>query len=190
MLTRRLLVTFRISRGESRQPHSNVHFFTSHFMTTLKSEGVDAVASWTVNKKINVFEKKLIFIPVNANLHWSLCVVVNPGRIANSFNEEGSLLQERSWYVPLLDEFVSIRNHLTTVLPTYSILFLDSLTMHNKNMYATHIRKWLNREWKRLGMGKVRNSSVPFDMKNMPLHAPKSKFGLSIIVVSDFVIFQ
>ena len=159
-------------------------------MTTLKSEGVDAVASWTVNKKINVFEKKLIFIPVNANLHWSLCVVVNPGRIANSFNEEGSLLQERSWYVPLLDEFVSIRNHLTTVLPTYSILFLDSLTMHNKNMYATHIRKWLNREWKRLGMGKVRNSSVPFDMKNMPLHAPKSKFGLSIIVVSDFVIFQ
>lgn len=98
MLTLRLsLVTFRISRGESRQPHSNVHFFTSHFMTTLKSEGVDAVASWTVNKKINVFEKKLIFIPVNANLHWSLCVVVNPGRIANSFDGEGSYDQERAW---------------------------------------------------------------------------------------------
>jgi len=67
-------------------------------MSTLKSEGLEAVASWTVNKKINVFEKKLIFIPINANLHWSLCVVVNPGLIANSFTE-GSPDQERSWYV-------------------------------------------------------------------------------------------
>ena len=51
---------------------------------------------WTVNKKINVFEKKLIFIPINANLHWSLCVVVNPGLIANSFTE-CLPHQERSW---------------------------------------------------------------------------------------------
>lgn len=105
-------VSFRISRGESNQPRSKVHFFTSHFMTTLKDKGVDAVASWTVNKKINVFEKKLIFIPVNADLHWSLCVVVNPGLIANSFNGEGSPYhsnQEMSWYVTLVKDSVFIR---------------------------------------------------------------------------------
>ena len=53
-------------------------------MTTLKRKGVDAVSSWTKNKNINVFTKQLIFVPVNADLHWSLCVVVNPGLIASN----------------------------------------------------------------------------------------------------------
>ena len=55
-------------------------------MTTLKDEGLEAVSKWTENKNINVFEKKLVFIPVNADLHWSLCVVVNPGLIANNLD--------------------------------------------------------------------------------------------------------
>ncbi len=86
----------RIGRGESQLPSSNVHFFTSHFMTTLKDDGPEAVASWTAKKNINVFEKKLIFIPVNADLHWSLCVVVNPGLIANSFDTDISEDEEHS----------------------------------------------------------------------------------------------
>ena len=53
-------------------------------MTTLRSEGAKAVQSWTANKNINVFKKRLIFVPVNADLHWSLCVVVNPGLIASN----------------------------------------------------------------------------------------------------------
>ncbi len=76
----------RISRGESQQPSSNVHFFTSQFMTTLKEKGPRAVASWTGKKHINLFQKKLVFIPVNADLHWLLCVVVNPGLIANNLD--------------------------------------------------------------------------------------------------------
>ena len=87
----------RISRGESQRPMSTVHFFTSHFMTTLKDEGTKAVESWTANKNINVFEKKLIFVPINANLHWSLCVVVNPGYIANHFYGRESPSEKRSW---------------------------------------------------------------------------------------------
>ena len=55
-------------------------------MTTLKDKGIKAVSSWTANKNINVFKKRLIFIPVNENLHWSLCVVVNPGLIANNYD--------------------------------------------------------------------------------------------------------
>ena len=76
----------RISRGESQQPDSNTHFFTSHFMTALKDDGPGAVSSWTAKKRI--FQKRLIFIPVNADLHWALCVVVNPGLIANCYNED------------------------------------------------------------------------------------------------------
>ena len=55
-------------------------------MTTLKDKGTQAVSSWTANKNINVFEKRLVFIPVNENLHWFLCVFVNPGLIANNYD--------------------------------------------------------------------------------------------------------
>jgi len=81
-------LSHRISRGESQQQSSKVHFFSSHFMTTLKEKGPEAIASWTEKKNINVFEKKLVFIPVNADLHWSLCVVVNPGLIANNLDSD------------------------------------------------------------------------------------------------------
>ena len=57
-------------------------------MTKLKDEGIKAIASWTENKNINVFDKKLVFIPVNADLHFSLCVVVNPGLIANNLDSD------------------------------------------------------------------------------------------------------
>ena len=89
--------SYRISRGEPNQPDSKVHFFTSHFMTTLKEDGPDAVASWTAKKKINIFEKKLIFIPVHADNHWSLCVVVNPGLILNIYDENIAEDKEHAW---------------------------------------------------------------------------------------------
>jgi len=67
-------------------------------MTTLKNDGTKSVASWTINKNIDVFQKKLIFIPVNAGKHWSLCVVVNPGLIANWFDEEDvEETEEHAW---------------------------------------------------------------------------------------------
>ena len=56
-----------------------------------------------------------------------------------------------------------------------SILFLDSLKMHSKNMYAKHIRKWLNFEWKRLGKGKVGGNIQPFANESMPSLSPRSK---------------
>jgi len=88
----------RISRGESNNPDSDVHFFTSHFMTTLKDEGPEAVSSWTAKKNINIFKKKFVFIPVNADLHWSLCVVVNAGLIANWYDSENVPdTEEHSW---------------------------------------------------------------------------------------------
>ena len=102
MLIHAALATLvRISRHEAQKRNPDVHFFTSHFMTTLKRKGVDAVSSWTANKNINVFKKRLIFVPVNADLHWSLCVVVNPGliasnhaQIANKHDEDSQDIQE------------------------------------------------------------------------------------------------
>ena len=34
-----------------------------------------------------MFDKKFIFVPVNSDLHWSLCVVVNPGQIVHAIHD-------------------------------------------------------------------------------------------------------
>ena len=122
-------------------------------MTTLKMDGPDAVVSWTKKKGINIFEKKLIFIPVNADLHWSLLVVVNPGLIANVYNDDLPETEDHSF-----------------------ILFLDSLKMHNKHVYAKHIRQWLNSEHRRLGRGEVGGMIDPFTHDCIRVVSPKSTY--------------
>ena len=84
-LSFKFLTIINISRIWRKEPaESKVHFFTSHFFTTLQENDVQGVSSWTVKKKIDVFNKSFIFLPINEYLHWSLCVVVNPGEIMNS----------------------------------------------------------------------------------------------------------
>lgn len=60
---------------------SNIHLFPSLFFTTMKMKGVKDVVNWTKKHGVDIFTKKLIFIPVNDARHWSLCVVLNPGAI-------------------------------------------------------------------------------------------------------------
>ncbi|XP_077234137.1 putative ubiquitin-like-specific protease 2B [Tasmannia lanceolata] len=68
------------------------HFFNSFFFRKLADldkdpgsalEGRAAfqrVRKWT--RKVNIFEKDYIFVPVNFNLHWSLIVICHPGEVA------------------------------------------------------------------------------------------------------------
>eukprot|EP00563_Minutocellus_polymorphus_P004411 CAMPEP_0181044106 /NCGR_PEP_ID=MMETSP1070-20121207/13080_1 /TAXON_ID=265543 /ORGANISM="Minutocellus polymorphus, Strain NH13" /LENGTH=1161 /DNA_ID=CAMNT_0023122511 /DNA_START=127 /DNA_END=3612 /DNA_ORIENTATION=+ len=109
---------------------SAVHFFTSHFFTTLDEEGPAAVSSWTAKKNIDIFKKRFVFIPINESLHWSLCVVVNPGAISNEYVDEDDQSDDQDFPC---------------------ILFLDSLKAHRKARVATKVRNWLNHEAKRLG---------------------------------------
>jgi Ulp1 family protease len=41
-----------------------------------------------------MFCKKFIFVPVNGDLHWSLCVIVNPGQIMHVLNENSDEQEE------------------------------------------------------------------------------------------------
>ncbi len=56
---------------------SSVHFFSTHFYNELANGGCDPVANWTTNQGINIFEKKMILIPVNIKKQLSLCAVIN-----------------------------------------------------------------------------------------------------------------
>uniref|UniRef100_A0A7S2AA63 Ubiquitin-like protease family profile domain-containing protein n=1 Tax=Trieres chinensis TaxID=1514140 RepID=A0A7S2AA63_TRICV len=135
---------------EKRRPvTSSVYFFTSHFFSTLQEDGPEAVTSWTAKKNIDIFQKKLIFLPINESLHWSLCVVVNPGSIMNSIScGRGQRFEQ--WPC---------------------ILFFDSLKAHRKSKVASKVRGWLNSEAMRLG--KFGSEDKPFSVSSMKVYDPK-----------------
>ncbi|OAY80939.1 putative ubiquitin-like-specific protease 2B [Ananas comosus] len=104
------------------------HFFNSFFFRKLAdldkdpgkvSEGRAAflrVRKWT--RKVNIFEKDYIFIPVNFNLHWSLLVICHPGEVATF---EADDLRECS-KVPCILHMDSLKgNHsgLKNILQSY-----------------------------------------------------------------------
>ncbi|KAG6705185.1 hypothetical protein I3842_07G168500 [Carya illinoinensis] len=74
------------------------HFFNSFFFRKLAdmdkdptsaSDGRAAflrVRKWT--RKVDIFEKDYIFIPINFNLHWSLIVICHPGEVARLEDED------------------------------------------------------------------------------------------------------
>jgi len=144
-----------ISRKEALLK-SCVHFFTSHFYTTLQDEGVDAVSSWTTKKGINIFSKRIIFLPINQSLHWSLCAVVNPGLIEN--------------YDKIHAHNHSLYNeNVDSELEVPCIIFLDSLKAHQKNVVACNVRRWLNHEWKKIKGGET----DVFTKQSIVLFTPK-----------------
>ncbi|KAG0454920.1 hypothetical protein HPP92_024212 [Vanilla planifolia] len=91
------------------------YFFNSFFFRKLAdldknpasiSEGRAAfqrVRKWT--RKVNIFEKDYLFIPVNFNLHWSLLVICHPGEIT-TFNGDAI---KRSPRVPCILHMDSIK---------------------------------------------------------------------------------
>lgn len=91
------------------------HFFNSFFFRKLADlekyppgtfDGRAAflrVRKWT--KKVNLFEKDFIFIPVNHNYHWSLLLICHPGDVANFTDEDPRQLER----VPCILHMDSIR---------------------------------------------------------------------------------
>ncbi|GFH53921.1 hypothetical protein CTEN210_10397 [Chaetoceros tenuissimus] len=105
-----------------------VHVFPSQFYTELEQKGVESVTSWTANRNIDIFEKKYVFVPVNKDIHWSLLVIVNPGKIVSDDKKE-------AWDQHLEHPYV---------------LFMDSLRAHNKSKLQKTLYTWLNAEAARL----------------------------------------
>ena len=133
---------------------SNVHIFSSHFFTALSDEGPQVVESWTAKKNIDIFQKKLVFIPINRSLHWSLAVLINPGAVVNAIE-----------YHEDPDDIC--QNPEEKGLPC--MVFLDSLKAHKKSWVYKHVRIWLNSEWKRLGKAQEREYEDPFKQNNFPV---------------------
>lgn len=77
-------------------PNSSTHTYSSFFYTKLAGDGssvnYDKIGRWTANT--NIFEKKLIIIPIAQHHHWYLVVVTNPGLCINNRADYGLNIDE------------------------------------------------------------------------------------------------
>ena len=134
------------------------------------------MSSWTAKKNLDIFEKRIIFLPINESLHWSLCAIVNPGLIMN-YNK---------------NQYVECRSaNSDTEEETHwpFILFFDSLKAHRKTKVASYVRKWLNFEARRLNKFRAEHSS-PFQATNMRAYDPKSELVMDFLAITYFSLFE
>ncbi|KAJ4962403.1 hypothetical protein NE237_022342 [Protea cynaroides] len=138
------------------------HFFNSFFFRKLAdldkdptsaSEGRAAflrVRKWT--RKVDLFGKDYIFIPVNFNLHWSLIVICYPGEVVNFKDED----IEKSHRVPC-------------------ILHMDSIKGSHKGLKIL-IQSYLWEEWKEKKNESSEDVSEKFsNLRFVPLELPQQE---------------
>ncbi|XP_077391100.1 uncharacterized protein LOC144027446 isoform X2 [Festucalex cinctus] len=65
----------------------NVHFFNSFFHKQLDAKGYEGVKRWT--KKVDLFSKWLLLIPIHLEIHWSLVSVTMATKTINYFDSQG-----------------------------------------------------------------------------------------------------
>lgn len=64
-----------------------VHFFNSFFHKQLVAKGYEGVKRWT--KKIDLFSKWLVLIPIHLEIHWSLVTVSMATKTINYYDSQG-----------------------------------------------------------------------------------------------------
>merc|ERR1719370_266853 len=76
----------------SAEDRDRVHIFTTFWFSRLTSKPspiearkdpvqrrYDRVKRWT--RKVNIFEKDFVVVPINENYHWYLCIICYPGMV-------------------------------------------------------------------------------------------------------------
>ncbi|KAJ7900126.1 cysteine proteinase [Mycena olivaceomarginata] len=93
--------------GKGKKP-LDVHYFSTFFWTKLEKEGYEKgrLAKWT--KKIDIFTKDTILIPVNhGNVHWTAAAINFRQKRIESFD---SMLDDRSRVFKLLRQYVDLEH--------------------------------------------------------------------------------
>ncbi|XP_059653242.1 probable ubiquitin-like-specific protease 2B isoform X2 [Cornus florida] len=137
------------------------HFFSSFFFRKLADpedpsracevrEAFQRVCKWT--RKVNLFQKDYIFIPVNFSLHWSLIVICHPGEVADFEGEEIG----KSSKVPC-------------------ILHMDSMKGSHRGL-KNLIQSYLWEEWKERQRESVEDVSLKFlNLQFVSLELPQQE---------------
>ncbi|KAA8538179.1 hypothetical protein F0562_027787 [Nyssa sinensis] len=149
------------------------HFFNSFFFRKLADldkdpssafEGRAAfqrVRKWT--RKVNLFEKDYIFIPVNFNYHWSLIVICHPGEVAEFQDED----VENSLKVPCILHMDSIKGSHTGLKDLVQSYLWEEWKERQKETYEDISSRFLNLRFVPLELPQQQNS---FDCGLFLLH--------------------
>ncbi|KAF5462003.1 hypothetical protein F2P56_018050 [Juglans regia] len=149
------------------------HFFNSFFFRKLAdmdkdptsaSDGRAAflrVRKWT--RKVNIFEKDYIFIPINFNLHWSLIVICHPGEVARLKDDN----LEKSPKVPCILHMDSIKGSHTGIKNLVQSYLWEEWNERQKETQEDISSKFLNLRFVSLELPQQENS---FDCGLFLLH--------------------
>ncbi|PKA61034.1 putative ubiquitin-like-specific protease 2B [Apostasia shenzhenica] len=169
---------------------SRFHFFNSFFFRKLAdldkdpssiSEGRAAfrrVHKWT--RKLNIFEKDYIFIPVNFNLHWSLLVICHSGEIA-TFREDDIKESSKVPCVLHMDSIKGSHSGLKNLIQSY---LLEEWKGRHPEMSEEVSSKFSNLRFVSLELPQQENSSdcglfllhyVELFLEEAPVHFNPSK---------------
>ncbi|OMO57614.1 Peptidase C48, SUMO/Sentrin/Ubl1 [Corchorus olitorius] len=174
------------------------HFFNSFFFRKLAdldkdpssiSDGRAAflrVQKWT--RKLDMFAKDFIFIPVNFNLHWSLIVICHPGEVA-SFKDEDL---DKSSKVPCILHMDSIKGSHAGLKNLVQSYLWEEWKERHKETFEDLSSKFLNLRFVSLELPQQENS---FDCGLFLLHylerfladAPPSFNPFKITKFSNFL---
>ena len=147
------LLVCRISRKDDPM-RSNIAFMNTKLGKWISQGRMNDMLKWSSKFNIKVFEKKFIMIPINAQEHWSLCVVVNPGENEVGIKDKNSQSEGDSG-VPCM-------------------LHLDSLPgLHKRDVIAKKVNNWLKAEWQRKS-----DSEGSSSYTDLPCYAPSGETTL------------
>ncbi|KAH8053998.1 hypothetical protein JL722_9163 [Aureococcus anophagefferens] len=160
----------------------SVHVFSTFFFTKmLEAEAFpgsfDAkkayakVKRWT--KNVDVFDQDLLFVPVNEHLHWSLAVVVNPGKKPSRRTPRAPKPKPKKGDVIEIDSDSDGDGDDADATPDPSepyILAMDSLRSHDKGRIAEYLRAFLKCAW--ADRHASRDLDGRFEAETMPIFAP------------------
>jgi len=162
--------------GEIEQ-QNQCHFFGSHFYTKLERRTKetrsrndfkavhDDLKRWTTN--VRLFEKRWIFVPINAHTHWSLAVIHNPAAAVKS-----ALLEE----TPLKS----------------CIIHMDSMNLHRSQPIYENLTKYLVEEYRvQNGAGcavsEFSSNDIPLVSPKVPQQNNYSDCGVFLLKYAEYI---
>ena len=181
----------------------SVHVFSTFFFTKmLEAEAFpgsfDAkkayakVKRWT--KNVDVFDQDLLFVPVNEHLHWSLAVVVNPGKKPSRRTPraptKGDVIEIDSDSDGDDANVIDLASDDAAPDPSEPyILAMDSLRSHDKGRIAEYLRAFLKCAW--ADRHASRDLDGRFEAETMPVFAPdlpkqRNSFDCGVYVLKFF----
>src|SRR4051794_3597918 len=72
---RNFFMNLLVERSEQKKDLPRLYAFSTFFFPNLAKKGFSSVRRWT--KKVDIFSKDMLIVPVHLTMHWCLCVSCN-----------------------------------------------------------------------------------------------------------------